>query len=220
MTMNPHLSIELEQTELWLLADNAVYWSAQQTLLVADIHFGKAAAYRQLGQPVPKGTTQANLQRLNRLLELYPSRQLIFLGDFLHAPESQTTETHAQLLVWRSRHPRLEITLIRGNHDRRAGDPPLELGISVVTEPLLLGPFALQHEPEPHPTHHVLAGHLHPAFRLQGRGRQRLRLPCFCIGERVSLLPAFGSFTGMMDIKADGAQRIYVTGQGGVWQVR
>lgn len=220
LTMNPYLPIKLEQTELWLLAEKAIYWPAQQALLVADIHFGKAAAYRRLGQPVPQGTTQANLQRLDALLEQYPSRRLIFLGDFLHAPESQTSAIHEQLLAWRRRHPLLEITLIRGNHDRRAGDPPPELAMEVVPEPLLAGPFALQHEPEPHPTHHVLAGHLHPALRLHGRGRQSLRLPCFCIGERVSLLPAFGSFTGMMDIEADFAQRLYVTGQGGVWQVR
>jgi len=218
--MNPYLPIELEQTELWLLADKAVYWPGERTLLIADIHFGKAAAYRRLGQPVPQGTTQANLQRLDALLAQYPSRRLIFLGDFLHAPESRTPATHAQLLVWRQRHPWLEITLIRGNHDRRAGDPPKELDIGVVPEPLLLGPFALQHEPEPHPSHHVLAGHLHPAFRLQGRGRQSLRLPCFCIGERISLLPAFGAFTGMLEVGAEGAQRIYVVGEDSVWRVR
>lgn len=218
--MNPYLPIELERTELWLLADKAVYWPAQQTLLIADIHFGKAAAYRRLGQPVPQGTTQANLQRLDALLTQYPSRRLIFLGDFLHAPESRAPATLAQLQVWRTRHPQLEITLIRGNHDRRAGDPPALLNIAVVAEPLLLGPFALQHEPDPHPTHHVLAGHLHPAYRLHGRGRQSLRLPCFCIGGRVSLLPAFGAFTGMMEVGAEVGQRIYVASEDGVWRVR
>jgi len=218
--MNPYLPIELHQTELWLLADKAIYWPAEQTLLIADIHFGKAAAYRRLGQPVPKGTTETNLRRLDALLAQYPSQKLIFLGDFLHAPEARAPATLAHLGEWRARHPQLGITLVRGNHDRRAGDPPMELGIEVVPEPLLLGPFALQHEPDPHPTHHVLAGHLHPAFRLHGRGRQSLRLPCFCIGERVSLLPAFGSFTGMMDIGAGFAQRLYVTGGGSVWQVR
>ena len=217
--MTPHLPIELEQTELWLLADKAIYWPEQQALLIADIHFGKAAAYRRLGQPVPRGTTQANLQRLDALLTRYRCRQLIVLGDFLHAPESQTAAVLAQLHLWRAARPGLEITLIRGNHDRRAGDPPATLDILVSPEPLLLGPFALQHEPDPHPTHHVLAGHLHPAFRLSGRGRQSLRLPCFCIGERVTLLPAFGGFTGMMDVDANASRRLYVVGDGSVWRV-
>lgn len=217
--MTSHLPIELENTELWLLADKAIYWPEQQALLIADIHFGKAAAYRQLGQPVPHGTTQANLQRLDSLLTRYPCSQLIFLGDFLHAPESQTPATLDQLHDWRARHPELAITLIRGNHDRRAGDPPATLNMIIVPEPLLLGPFALQHEPAPHATHHVLAGHLHPAFRLRGRGRQSLRLPCFCIGAHLSLLPAFGSFTGMMEVDADPGRRLFVVGDDTVSRV-
>ena len=217
--MSPALPIDLHQTELWLLAEKAIYWPAQRALLVADIHFGKASAYRRLGQPVPHGTTQANLQQLDTLLARYPCDRLIFLGDFLHAPESQSPATFAPLLAWRESHPALRITLVRGNHDRRAGDPPASLGMEVVTEPLLLGPFALQHEPHPHPTHHVMAGHLHPAFCLRGRGRQRLRLPCFCIGPQVSVLPAFGNFTGMMDIDADPGRRLFVVGDGCVWQV-
>ena len=215
--MNACQPIELAGTTLWLLAEKAIYWPAQQALLVADIHFGKAATYRRLGQPVPHGTTDANLRQLDDLLARYPSRRLIFLGDFLHAPESHAPATLVRLAEWRTRHPQLAVTLIRGNHDRRAGDPPAELAIEVVSEPLLLGPFALQHEPRPHPTHPVLAGHLHPAFALQGRGGQRLRLPCFCIGERLSLLPAFGHFTGNMPVSAEERWQIYLVAEGEVW---
>ena len=84
--MNAYQPIELAGATLWLLAEKAIYWPAQQALLVADIHFGKAAAYRRLGQPVPHGTTDANLRQLDGLLARYCCRQLIFLGDFLHAP--------------------------------------------------------------------------------------------------------------------------------------
>ncbi len=80
--MTLYLPIELEQTELWLLADKAIYWPEQRALLVADIHFGKAAAYRRLGQPVPHGTTQANLQRLDALLERYGCRQRMRPNEF------------------------------------------------------------------------------------------------------------------------------------------
>lgn len=215
--MNHHVALEIAGSELWLLAERAVYWPQRRALLVADIHFGKAAAFRRLGQPVPRGTTEGNLQRLDALLQRYPIEQLIFLGDFLHAPESHAAATLARLAHWRAEHGELRLTLIRGNHDRRAGDPPAELGIEIVSEPLLAGPFALQHEPTPHPTHHVLAGHVHPAYRLRGRGRQSLRLPCFCIGERVSLLPAFGEFTGAADIGAEPGRRLFLVGDGAVW---
>lgn len=214
-----HLQVQLAGAELWLLADKAIWWPAQQVLLVADIHFGKAATYRALGQPVPHGTTADNLRRLDALLERFDCRRLIFLGDFLHAREAQTEATLAALAAWRARHPALAVTLVRGNHDKRAGDPPPALNIEVVVEPLLLGPFALQHEPHPHPTYSVLAGHLHPAYRLRGRGRQSLRLPCFVLAEDVSLLPSFGSFTGAMNLHSRPGQRIFVVGDGGVWAV-
>lgn len=218
--MSPELAVHLAGETLWLLADKALYYPSEKALLIGDVHFGKAAAYRRLGQPVPHGTTQGNLQRIDRLLAHYPSERLIFLGDFLHAPQSHAPATLAALAEWRARNTGLSITLIRGNHDDRAGDPPGYLNIDVVDAPLLLGPFALQHEPDPHPTHHVLAGHVHPVFTLHGRGRQSLRLPCFVLGETVSLVPAFGEFTGGHRVQPRPGQRLYVSGDGAVWALR
>ncbi|RRV06807.1 ligase-associated DNA damage response endonuclease PdeM [Pseudomonas sp. v388] len=218
--MSPYQVVTLAGAELWLLADKAIYYPAHRALLIADAHFGKAAAYRKLGQPVPHGTTQVNLQRLDRLLADYDVGHLIFLGDFLHAPESHAAGTLSALRTWRARHAQLSITLIRGNHDKRAGDPPAELNIEVVEEPLILGPFALQHEPDAHPSLHVLAGHVHPVYRLRGRGRQSLRLACFYLDAHVSLMPAFGEFTGGYAIEPTDRSSVYVTGDGAIWGVR
>lgn len=91
----------------------------------------------------------------------------------------------------------------------------------MVTEPLLMGPFALQHEPDAHASHHVLAGHVHPVYRLRGKGRQSLRLPCFLLGNQVSLLPAFGAFTGGYSVtQQEEGSRIFVIGDHEVWPVR
>lgn len=218
--MPAHYPIHLAEEALWLLADKAVYWPARKCLLIADAHFGKASAYRSLGQPVPQGTTTANLQCLDRLLAAFPGAQVIFLGDFLHGPGSHASGTLNALRAWRERHAGVALTLIRGNHDKRAGDPPGDLNIEVVTEPLLMGPFALQHEPAPHASHHVLAGHVHPVYRLRGKGRQSLRLPCFLIGNQVSLLPAFGAFTGGYSVTQEEGSRIFVIGDQEVWPVR
>nr|WP_315413725.1 ligase-associated DNA damage response endonuclease PdeM [uncultured Pseudomonas sp.] len=215
-----YYTVQLEGETLWLLADKAVYWPAHQCLLIADAHFGKASAYRSLGQPVPQGTTTENLQRLDRLLAAFTCARVIFLGDFLHGPGSHASGTLGALRAWRERHAELHLTLIRGNHDKRAGDPPADLDIEVVAEPLLMGPFALQHEPDAHASHHVLAGHVHPVYHLRGKGRQRLRLPCFQLGSRVSLLPAFGAFTGGYAVEQDNDHRLFVIGDHEVWPVR
>ena len=92
---------------------------------------------------------------------------------------------------------RLGAHAVRGNHDDHAGDPPAALGLQVLDGPLRLGPWALQHQPEAVPGAYALAGHLHPGVLLRGRGRQRLRLPCFHFGPQVGVLPAFGGFTGL-----------------------
>jgi len=99
--------------------------------------------------------------------------------------------------------------LVRGNHDRGAGDPPESLGITCVDPPLLAAPFALTHHPRAVEDFPVIAGHLHPAVRLSGPGRQHERLPCFWIGERVTVLPAFGDFTGVADVEPVEGDRIF-----------
>ena len=217
--MKRELALKIAGHKLLLLADKALYWPQRKTLLIADPHFGKAAAYRALGQPVPHGTTATNLLRLDALLGSYPTTHLIFLGDFLHAPKSHAPATLAALHEWRQRHARLACTLIRGNHDRRAGDPPSTLGIEIVNEPLVLGPFALRHTPAVQVGHHVIAGHLHPVFQLQGRGHQSLRLPCFRTTDEMTLLPSFGDFTGGHLVEAGSRTLIIVTDGSGVWPV-
>lgn len=206
-------------TTLLLLPEKAAYWPEEKTLLVADAHFGKAAAYRALGQPVPSGTTAANLQKLDRLLATHDCRQIIFLGDFLHGPGSAAA-TRKAIAAWRAQHPALDCILIRGNHDARAGDPAPELGINIVNEPYLLDPFALYHTPVRHPPRHVIAGHVHPAFRLVGRAKQSLTLPCFSSNEEITLLPSFGGFTGGYVIDCNEGDQIFVTNEEFVWQIR
>ena len=226
--MKQDIELQIAGCNVLLLADKALYWPQQHMLCIADAHFGKAAAYRAQGQPVPHGTTAANLVRLDALLARYPVRELVFLGDFLHAPKSHAAATLKALHEWRSRHASLACTLVRGNHDLRAGDPPSTLAMHVASEPHVRGPFALRHTPAGHATAHanhhdtpyVIAGHLHPVFQLQGRGRQRLRLPCFHVTDEMTVLPSFGEFTGGHAVELTASSRIFVTDGGGVWPVQ
>jgi uncharacterized protein len=213
------LAIDCGGEVLWLLPEHGLWWPDRRTLFIADLHLGKAATYRALGQPVPAGTTTENLQRLSRLLIHYEPLRLVFLGDFLHAAQARTASVFDALRQWRLMFSGLDMVLVRGNHDSRAGDPPATLGIRVVDEPWLLGPLAACHHPQQHPTHFVLAGHLHPAVRLRGPGRDQLRLPCFCIESHLAILPAFGEFTGGWTVQAQPGQRLYAVGGQTVWRL-
>ncbi|HEV7912170.1 MAG TPA: DEAD/DEAH box helicase, partial [Albitalea sp.] len=139
---------------------------------------------------------------------------------FLHSARSHAPSTLGAVARWRDAHPDLALTLVRGNHDDRAGDPPAALGFQVVDEPLIVGGLALCHHPIPHDGLYVLAGHLHPCVGVGGRARDHLRLPCFHFGERVGVLPAFGSFTGMHPIDVTEGDRVFAIADDQVLEIR
>lgn len=213
------LAIELAGERVLLLARKALYWPRERTLVVADIHFGKAAAFRSLGVPVPAGTTRENLAQLDTLVAHYGARRIVFLGDFLHSRAAHAKATQAALLAWRGRNPELGLVLVRGNHDRHAGDPGAALAITLVDEPFMAGPFACCHHPDLDVDGYVLAGHVHPVYVLATRF-DALRLPCFLIGPRRMILPSFGAFTGGYVITPAEDERVVVSSGESIHSVR
>lgn len=186
-------------TTLWLLPQRAVWWPAARTAFVADVHFGKAATFRRAGQPVPHGTTADNLARLDAVLAVTGAQHLVFLGDFLHARSGAADALWSQLLPWRERHAAVRMTLVRGNHDLHAGDPPQTLDIALVDEPWRPEEGAevmACHHPQTVVGSTVLAGHWHPTATLRGLARDSVKVPCFALNPGLLVLPAFGAFTG------------------------
>jgi DNA ligase-associated metallophosphoesterase len=204
------MMLTLANEQLLLLPQKAAYWPREGMLIIADIHFGKAASFRALGVPVPAGTTSANLLGMDALLAQYDVRHVMFLGDFLHARAAHAPATLAAMLAWRQRHPDLRLTVVRGNHDAHAGDPPAALEIEMVDEPHVIGPFAFCHHPDVLVPSYVLAGHVHPVYRLRS-GWESLLLPCFLVGPQRMVLPSFGAFTGGHPVMAQPDERMYVS---------
>jgi DNA ligase-associated metallophosphoesterase len=180
-----------------LCAERALQWPRERTLFVADVHLGKAAAFRAGGVPLPRGATAADLARLTRLIERTGAARLVILGDFFHARAGRVPALDAAFTAWREHHARLDVTLVRGNHDRHAGDPPAHWRIACVADPHPLPPFLGCHDPVVPQSGHALCGHLHPGVWLSGPGEESARLPCFIVGSRRTVLPAFGRFTGL-----------------------
>lgn len=209
MSSDGGASVTIRGEELTLLPELAIFWSAERTLFIADPHWGKAATFRAGGIPVPSGTTDESIARLDRLLKRTSARQIIFLGDLLHAREGRSQEMFGAVAHWRESKPDVDLMLVRGNHDRRAGDPPSELRIRCEDAPYAMQPFVLDHHPRQSADGYVLAGHVHPGIRIHGAGRQHERLPCFLFGKDVAILPAFGDFTGLVDVVPVEGDRVY-----------
>jgi DNA ligase-associated metallophosphoesterase len=202
-----------------LLAERAMFWPAKKTLFIADFHLGKAASFRRLGIPLPTGTTAENVQRLDRAVERTGAREVVFLGDFLHSAHGRAERTLATFQAWRESRPRIELTIVRGNHDKRAGDPPECFSARCIDAGGSAGPFVLNHEPGPARGGYALAGHIHPAVRLSAAGEKPLRLPCFWFGARYGVLPAFGAFTGNAEVLPRKGDQVFVIAEQEVLQV-
>lgn len=203
------IRVDLQGETLLLLPERALLWERTATLIVADAHLGKAASFRAAALPMPGGTTTGTLSRLSAALARTGARRLLLLGDFFHARSGRAGRTLAAIAEWRERHADLEIVLVRGNHDRGAGDPPREWEFACHDEPWMEPPFAFRHHPAEEAAGYVLAGHVHPAVSLSGPGRQRERLPCFLFGERTGILPAFGDFTGGASVRPRPGDRLF-----------
>ncbi len=200
------LDVTIAGERVTLHADRALYWPRERTLFVADVHLGKAAAFRAGGVPVPRGTTAGDLARLTTLIERSSAARLVVLGDFLHAAAGRVTALDTAFRAWRAEHGSLALTLVRGNHDAHAGDPDPAWDVRVVAAPHAVAPFLYCHEPQTPPAGYALCGHVHPGVRLPG-----VRLPCFVLGRRHALLPAFGRFTGLAIHAAAPGERIVAT---------
>jgi DNA ligase-associated metallophosphoesterase len=196
-----------------LLAERALHWPRARMLFVADVHLGKGAAFRAGGIAIPRGATATDLARLGRLVARTQCAHLVVLGDFLHAAAGRVPALDAAFVAWRAAHEALAITVVRGNHDAKAGDPPPAWGVAAVDDPHLVAPFVLCHEPSTPNAGYALCGHVHPGVRVAGTACESVRVPCFVVGRRRMLLPAFGRLTGLALVApADGETVVAVAG--------
>jgi uncharacterized protein len=207
------VTITLAGETLELFAAKAAFWPRAKALLVADVHLGKASAFRRSGIPVPEQVTEADLRRLSDLMALRSSDRLIVLGDLFHSRAGLSEATLNSFVSWRHEHQNLQIDLLVGNHDLQAGPFPNEWNIRASKE-LRETPFVLAHQARLVPGHFGLFGHVHPAVRCAG-----MRLPCFHFASSLGLLPAFGSFTGTHCIGPGKSDRVFAVGDGEIAEI-
>lgn len=181
-----------------------MFWPARRTLFVADLHWGKRETFVVEGIPLPDGLLTEELERLRILCARTRAVRVVVLGDLIHSRSGITDAVVKEVARFRQEGP--EFVLIRGNHDRHLPALPKSWCIEERGDSME-APFVLTHVPREDPAGYVLAGHIHPAVRLRGRG-DGVRLPCFHIGPRCTVLPAFSEFTGGAQIARGPGDRV------------
>ena len=211
------MNVEVNGQELTLLRERAVWWKKRSTLLIADVHFGKVSHFRKNGVHVPNKAAVNNYWKLSALIQDTGADRVLFLGDLFHSRRNHEWD-HLHDFLLNFAH--VDFVLIRGNHDVVEREKIAELPMAFHEESLNEEGFVFSHDSLETPNgDYNIYGHIHPAVRLSGRGRQSLKLPCFYFGERSAILPAFGDFTGLHPIKPLEGDRVYVPLDDSVMQV-
>jgi len=202
--------LQIGHNELTLLSDKALLINKSKTLVVSDIHLGKAGHFRKYGIPVSKQVHQHDLTLLSKLIDEHKIKRLLIVGDLFHSELNNEWNLFVNFI---KEHQDVEPILVAGNHDKYTK--------TVLSQELLihethysLNGLIFTHEPLEiqaiEKNEYNICGHIHPAVRLNGKGRQSMKLPCFYFGEKQGIIPAFGKFTGAALISPKQNDKVFV----------
>ncbi len=205
MTQN----IQIHNQSFVLHPSGSLFWEEKSVLMISDVHLGKVSHFRKYGAAVPQKAIQANFELMDEVVELFDPNNIYFLGDLFHSHINSEWNLFEE---WTSKSTS-KIILINGNHDII---PPLKyeaLGI-IIQDELVEKDFLLTHHPAERENYFNFCGHIHPAVKIRGSGKQSLRLPCFFKSPNQMILPAFGEFTGSFTLKPNKKDQVFAIAEG------
>lgn len=207
--MHNRIETTVAGEKLTLLSEKAILWSEKKILIISDLHLGKINHFRRKGIPIPTKANHKNIETLINLLQEFHPKEVIFLGDLFHSHYNQEWEVFGQMLSY---FPNVSFRLVKGNHDIMSEHQYRKYNIQIHDPYFKLFPFIFAHDEIELPDDDcfLLTGHIHPGVMVRGKGRQRLKLPCFYFNSTRGLLPAFGQFTGTAPITVKEGDEVYV----------
>jgi len=202
-------NITIRNQKLALLPQKALFWPDKKYLILSDLHLGKTGHFRKSGIAAPGKANLKNIERLSSLVNDIQPKKILFLGDLFH---SSANREWFQFEEWRKTFPELSILLVTGNHDQLHSSFYQSADIEVIDR-LELENFLFVHDAsglQKSSDTTIISGHIHPGVKLKGKGKQKLRLPCYSISDHQIVLPAFGEFTGLHIIQPDENRKIFL----------
>jgi DNA ligase-associated metallophosphoesterase len=199
------MQIVISGNHFLLLPQKAIFWKEQGILILSDLHLGKVMHFRKAGIALPHGVLNDELECLSMLIDKYQPSQLVIVGDMFHSAHNAEVSIFD---IWRAQFTKPDILLVKGNHDIMPQRFYLDMNIAV-TETLVVDGFAFSHECRDDIGNFCFSGHIHPGVRIDGAGRQSIKLPCYHFTTTGCTLPAFGKFTGLAMIKPRRQDKIF-----------
>ncbi len=203
--------------DIILTNQRAIFWEQKGMLILSDLHIGKTAHFRKNGIPIPAEILIYDLLRLSNLIKFFDVKTIMIVGDLFHA------EANNDLLLfkeWMSSYNVINFILVKGNHDRINKKISQLFNNIEMTHDFNAPPFQFVHHPkDKNDNTFIISGHMHPGVMIKGKGKQRIKLPCYQVNNNQLILPAFSLFTGLNTNKLSEDYINYAFTDDGVFKV-
>jgi DNA ligase-associated metallophosphoesterase len=203
-----------------------IYWPRLSMLVVSDIHFEKGSYFARRGQPLPLHDTRDTLERLEKLIESYQPRHVLSLGDNMHDAGALTRMLPADLQRLQTLCGRVaRWDWIIGNHDkgdyRKGSLKEMNFSSQITVDGITFTHDILEN------VEYQVIGHYHPKITVKTRA-QSVSGKCFVVAAHKLIMPAFGSYTGGLDVHAEvfqtflnsAAAKYFLIRNDKIWRVR
>jgi len=192
---------------LLLDPSGALFWPRLSVLAVADLHLEKGSACASAGHLVPPWDSRQTLQRLAAVVARFRPRVLLAVGDSFHDPRGAARLARDDAALLHSLCGLTSLVWLSGNHDPAPPEGLAGLAATIWTQDSLV----FRHQADPAGCTGEISGHFHPKARIATRAGDIVR-PCFVQDGHRILLPAFGAYTGGLDIASPAIAALFPYG--------
>ncbi|MEJ7627615.1 MAG: ligase-associated DNA damage response endonuclease PdeM [Ferruginibacter sp.] len=216
--MSEFVNFKFRNNNFLLTSGRSIFWEEEKTLILSDVHLGKAGHFRKSGIAIPQAVFKEDMQRLVSQIQYFKPTNLLIVGDLFH---STANKEHEFFLKWRNDFKTIPIHLVKGNHDILKKEWYSSAGITVHDSNFSVSNISFTHDINQciDNDKYCFSGHIHPGVRIRGIGKQLIQLPCFYFGKTYAVLPAFGKFTGTYPVEPKPGDSIFAVADNSVIKI-
>lgn len=194
--------VTLNGHEIFLHSSGVALWREHGIAVVADLHLEKGSHFAKRGFFLPPYDSEETLARLAGVCAAEAVRQVVILGDCFHDAKGYARLSDAGRRAF-ARLLDLDAIWIKGNHDGDFVPEGLTAHDSYQRDGIVF-----RHESRADSAPGEISGHFHPKVRI-AQNRTRLQRPCFVEDGFRLLLPAFGAYTGGLDVGSKAIRSLF-----------
>jgi DNA ligase-associated metallophosphoesterase len=186
--------INFNNHEFKINNDGILFWLEKKIAIISDLHLEKGSSFASSGQFIPPYDSEETLKKLINFLKTHEVQTIILLGDTFHDGGALNRMSCKVKLIFDSLVENYEIIFVLGNHENKMKSPYIKFYERYIVDDIhFLHEAVLEKK-------YQISGHFHPVASLKINSK-KITEKCLIHSENHIIMPAFGEFTGGLNIK-------------------